>query len=304
MGRAFCTLDVFTADPLSGNPLAVVLDCDGLSTEDMQAVAREFALSETVFVLPPEKAGHSAKVRIFTPTTEIPFAGHPTVGTAILLASRRQHGNGRPEDAIVVLETGIGPVRAGVRLSPGEAGFAEFDVVKLPEEAGTPSHDDRLAAALGLAPNEIGFENHHASRYTAGNPFTFVPVQGLESIGRCSVVAQHWREAFAKDALAMAFVYCRETVHTHASFHARMFAPLVLPGAEDPATGSAAAAFAAVVHRFDGPPDGLHSCLIEQGYEMGRPSAIHLEFEIAGGGLRAVRIGGHAVLVSQGELDI
>jgi trans-2,3-dihydro-3-hydroxyanthranilate isomerase len=195
-------------------------------------------------------------------------------------------------------------VRVGVRLRPGEAGFAEFDAVKLPQEAGAPAPEDRLAAALGLAPNEIGFENHRPTRYTAGLPFTFVPIRDLQAIGGCAVVAQHWRQAFGADGVGMAFAYCRECVHTHASFHARMFAPMVLSSPEDPATGSAAVALAGAIQRFDEPPDGSHSCLIEQGYEMGRPSTIHLEFEIAGGNLRAVRIGGHAVPISTGELSV
>lgn len=303
MARRFCTLDVFTDTAYAGNPLAVVLDSEGLDDAAMQAIAREFALSETVFVLPAEMPAHTAKLRIFTPTREIPFAGHPTVGTAVLLAARKFASAERAKDAIVVFEEGIGLVRVGVRLRPDGAGFAEFDAVKLPQEAGEAAPDDRLAAALGLAPNEIGFENHRPSRYSAGNPFTFVPVRGLSAIGRCAVVSQHWSEAFGGDGIAAAFVYCRETVHTHASLHARMFAPLLLANPEDPATGSAAAALPGVIRRFDEPPDGLHKCLIEQGYEMGRESNIQLEFEIAGGELRAVRIGGHAVPVMRGELE-
>lgn len=303
MPRAYCILDVFTEEPLVGNPLAVVLDAAGLTGDTMQALAREFGLSETVFVLPPDNAAHSARIRIFTPQAEIPFAGHPTVGTAVLLAQRKFGATGRPEDAIIVLEEGIGPVRVGVRLRPGRPGFAEFDAVSLPQELGPTPPVDRLAAALGLAPNEIGFENHRPTRFSAGMPFTFVPVRGLSAIAGCTVVAQHWREAFGADAPAAAFAYCRECVHTHSSFHARMFAPLMLANPEDPATGSAAAALAGVIKRFDDPPDGSHICLIEQGYEMGRPSAIHLEFEVAGGELRAVRIGGHAVLVMQGSIE-
>lgn len=304
MGRAFRTLDVFTDKAFAGNPLAVVLDAEGLTTEAMQAIAREFALSETVFVLPAEKPAHTAKARIFTPTTEIPFAGHPTVGTAVLLASEKFGPLEREEDAIIVLEEGIGPVRIGVKLRPGEAGFAEFDAVGLPKEDGEPAPDDRLAAALGLAPNEIGFENHKPTRFSPGLPYTFVPVQGLEAMDRASVVARHWPEGFGSDGYGMAFIYCRETVHTDSWFHARMFAPMMLASPEDPATGSAAVALAGVIHRFDRPPDGLHSGVIEQGYEMGRPSSISLEVEIDGGKLRRVRIGGQAVEVTRGELTV
>ncbi len=302
LGRSFRTLDVFTDKAFAGNPLAVVLDAEGLTKDEMQAIAREFGLSETVFVLPAEKPAHTAKVRIFTPATEVPFAGHPTVGTAVLLATEKFGALDQEEDAIIVLEEGVGPVRIGVKLRPGEAGFAEFDAVGLPEDDGAPAPDDRLAAALGLAPNEIGFENHKPTRFSSGLPFTFVPVHGLEAIGRATVVARHWPEAFGGDGYGMAFVYCRETVHNDAWLHARMFAPMMLAAPEDPATGSAAVALAGVIHRFDRPPDGLHAGVIEQGYEMGRPSAISLELEIDRGRLHRVRIGGQAIEVTRGEL--
>lgn len=301
MTRAFHTFDVFTDTRFAGNPLAVVQDAAGLDAEDMQRIAREFNLSETVFVLPPENQMHSAKVRIFTPGRELPFAGHPTVGTAILLALQKAGGSDREEDLIIVLEEGVGPVRAGVRLRPGEAPFAEFDVPVLPEESGEAAPDDRLAAALGLAPNDIGFENHAATRYSSGVPYTFVPVRDLDAIARATPQVQHWREAFGIHDFPNAFLYCRQTIHNNAAFHARMFAP-AMGIAEDPATGSAAAAFAGVIARFDDPPDGLHSAVIEQGYEMGRPSNIFQELEIEAGKIAKVRIGGYAVAVMEGTL--
>src|SRR5262249_5384254 len=158
MRLAYHVLDVFTNQRFGGNPLAVVLDADGLPPVRMQTIAREFNLSETVFVAKPENAAHSARVRIFTPTVEVPFAGHPTVGTAALLAvlkSSAPTGNG---DALIVLEEEVGPVRVGVRLRAGAAPFAEFDAPRLPQESGALPPADRLAAALGLIPAEIGFE--------------------------------------------------------------------------------------------------------------------------------------------------
>ena len=302
MTRAFHTLDVFTDTRFAGNPLAVVLDAAGLDVEDMQRIAREFNLSETVFVLPPENEAHSARVRIFTPGRELPFAGHPTVGTAILLAMQKMGGeSAREEDCIIVLEEGVGPVRAGVRLRPGEPPFAEFDVPVLPEEVGDAAPNDRMAVALGLAPADIGFENHAASQFSSGVRFTFVPVRDLDAIARATPQIQHWREAFSDTDHPNAFIYCRQTVHKEAAFHARMFAPLMgIP--EDPATGAAAAAFAGVVNKFDTPPEGNYSGIIEQGYEMGRPSKIFQELEIEAGKLVKVRIGGHAVAVMEGTL--
>lgn len=301
MAREFHTLDVFTDTVFAGNPLAVFPDGAGLSEEEMQRIAREFNLSETVFVLPPDMSSHTAKLRIFTPGRELPFAGHPTVGTAILLALQKFAGQGDDQDAIFVLEEGVGPVRVAVRLKKGEAAFAEFDVPVLPEEGGAVAPKDRLAPALGLAPNEIGFENHVPTIFSAGVPFTFVPVRDLEVIGRAMPVVQYWDEAFGDSDAPHAFLYCRETIHKDAIFHARMFAPLMGIN-EDPATGAAASAFAGVITRFDDPPDGSHSGFIEQGYEMGRASDIYLDLEIDGGNLKKVRIGGNAVPLTKGSL--
>ena len=302
MARTFHTLDVFTRTAFTGNPLAVVPDGSGLDDEQMQRIAREFNLSETVFVLPPENPAHSAKVRIFTPARELPFAGHPTVGTAILLATMKFGDIDSEKDALLVLEEEIGPVRVAVRAKPGEAAFAEFDVPGLPRETGKAAPADKIAPALGLAPNEIGFENHVPARYSAGVEFTFVPVRDLEIIGRAMPVTQHWAAAFGEGDHPNAFLYCRQTIHRDATFHARMFAPMMgIP--EDPATGGAAAAFAGVIARFDNPPKGLHSGIIEQGYEMGRASNMYYELEVDGGSLKKIRIGGHAVIVSQGTIE-
>ena len=302
MGRTFHILDVFSNTPYAGNPLAVVLDAEGLDGAAMQLIAREFNLSETVFVLPPDNPVHSARLRIFTRFTELPFAGHPTIGTAVLLAQQKSANAAREEDALIVLEEGIGIIRVGVRMRPGEAAFAEFDAAKLPEALNAPPPVDRLAAALGLAPNEIGFENHRPTRFLAGLAFTYVPIQGLAAIERIEIHPQHWKDAFWDGDLNAAYVYCRQCVHTHSHFHARMFLPGLF-GSEDAATGSAAAAFAGVIRQFDDPPDGIHTGLIEQGYEMGRPSEISLELDILGGALRTVRIGGRAVRVMTGELE-
>jgi trans-2,3-dihydro-3-hydroxyanthranilate isomerase len=301
MRLAFHTLDVFTDKRFSGNPLAVVLGADGVDAKAMQAIAREFSLPETVFVLEPQNRAHTARVRIFTPGRELPFAGHPTVGTAVLLSELRTPLGDGQGDALVVLEQAIGIVRVGVRRRRGAAGFAEFDAPKAPEDLGPTPPPDSLAAALGLIPAEIGFENHRPTRYTAGNPFIFIPVASLDAMAKARVAAAHWETAM-KDDIGV-FLYCRQTVHTTSAFHARMFAPH--NGiAEDPATGSAAAAFAGVVHRFDELPDGAHRRVIEQGFEMGRPSLMELSMDVEGGRLQVVRIGGHAVRVTEGAIEV
>lgn len=292
MPRRYHILDVFTDMPFAGNPLAVVHDTDGLDSAAMQAIAREFNLSETVFVLAPENPVHLARLRIFTPQRELPFAGHPTVGTAILLAALRGTGTG-----IVVLEEEIGPVRVGVTLS-GKRSFAEFDIPKMPERIDRPVDLEMAAAALGLLPAEIGFENHRPSRWTAGVEFPFLPLRGLEVMGKCRVERRAFDEAFGPAV----YLYCRETVSRDSDFHVRMFAP-GFGIDEDPATGGAAAALAGVVMTFDQPTAGTHRYRLEQGLEMGRPSLIELELVVEGG-LEVVRIGGSAVVVAEGALQV
>jgi len=299
----FHTLDVFTDKRFGGNPLAVVHDADALDAGAMQTIAREFNLSETVFVLKPENSAHTARIRIFTPAVELPFAGHPTVGTAALLAELRNPAGAGEREAIVVLEEKVGPVRVGVRVRDGAPALAEFDAPRLPEEQGMPPDTERLAGALGLMPSEIGFENHRPTRFTAANAFVFVPVSTLEAMAKAHVSASHWSAAFADQGAVGTFLYTRQVVHTTSAFHARMFAP-DHGVAEDPATGSAAAAFAGVVQRFDQPTDGTHRRIIEQGLEMGRPSFITLSLVMNGDRLTAVRIGGHAVRVSQGTIEL
>ncbi len=298
MERRYALLNVFTAGPRGGNPLAVVTDTEGLTGEAMQAVAAKLGLSETVFLFPPQNRAHNAAFRIFTPSAELPFAGHPTVGTAIYVVQERVWRQaGGTYDALVVLEAKGGILRVAVR--PGDlAPFAEFDAPQLPQDAGLAAPGDRLAAALGLAPTEIGFENFKPCCLSTGVPFTFVPVKDLAAIGRARVVEQYWAQAFGEGTAAAAYLYCRETVQHKAAFHARCFAPgMGIP--EDPATGSAAAAFAGVINRFDGPPEGTYNGMIEQGVEMDQPSEVYIEFEVRNRQVRVVRIGGHAVFIRE-----
>jgi trans-2,3-dihydro-3-hydroxyanthranilate isomerase len=302
MARNFAIYDVFTDKALSGNGLAVVFDSEGLDTAQMLAIAREFNQSETVFVAPAVHAAHSASLRIFTPNEEMPFAGHPTVGTAIAITEHR-FGDSKDVDAVVVLEEKIGPVRCGVVRKPS-GWFAEFDVPKLPVQMPLEVDTALLAAALDLDPQDVGFENHVPSLWSAGVAYCCVPVRDLDAAARARATG-NLKELLPKDAngrTACPYVYCRETQHHEASFHARMFAPWNgIP--EDPATGSAAAAFIGAVHHFDQPHGTSWGGLIEQGVEMGRPSLIALELELGGdGALTSARIGGHAVKTAEGLL--
>ncbi len=303
MALDFHTLDVFTDRTFSGNPLAVVLDADGLDGGHMQTIAREFNLSETVFVLEPDNPSHSAKIRIFTPEMEVPFAGHPTIGTAALLAEQRSQGPGVGQDALVILEEQIGPIRVGVRANKSGATFAEFDAPALPVHTGTLAPDDTIAAALQLIPSEIGFANHRPIRFSAGNGYAFIPVASGDALAKAGPDLRHWDKAFGNQDLIGAYLYTRDTAHTRSAFQTRMFAPeFGIP--EDPATGSAAVAFAGVIHAFDAPPDGMHRRTLEQGYQMNRESEITLTLGIEARKLSLVRIGGSVVKVSCGQLAV
>lgn len=298
MSRRFYTLDVFAKDALSGNPLAVVVEAEGLDAAQMQRIAREFNLSETVFVLPARNAINTARVRIFTPAAELPFAGHPTVGTAVLLASLRAPEHAGGADLSVVLEEEVGDVRCTVRLARTGASYAYFNLPRLPEMIGE-ADATALAAALSLEAGEIGFDAHKPRVYSAGTPFCFVPVASAAAIARARPRADLLASAVAGGRGA--FLYTRETNDPDNAVHARMFgAGIGL--AEDPATGAACAAFAGVAMEFERAEDGLHTLVIEQGYEMGRPSLITLGLDVSGGKLVAATIGGHAVRVSEGSL--
>ena len=299
--RRFFTLDVFTETPLAGNPLAVVLDSKGLDQRRMQAIASEFNLSETVFVFEPRNPVNTARLRIFTPGRELPFAGHPTIGAAALIAQVREAAFLKTQDLVVVLEEAISDVVCRVRHRKGRTLAADFDLPKLPERLADPpaSWGAEIAAGVGLTEAEIGFDGHVPSLFSAGLPFLFVPVRSLAALGRAKARDVFWNV----DGGPATFLYTRETVEPDSAFHARMFAP-AWGVAEDPATGSAAAAFAGVVLAHDAPADGEHVLVIEQGYEMGRPSRITLGLEIETGLLRAASIGGPAVIVSNGALDL
>jgi len=302
--RRYLMYDVFTNAALAGNPLAIVLDGEDLDSEQMQRIAGEFNLSETVFLAPPRNPVHTKRARIFTPLHELPFAGHPTVGTAIALAELTRTGEQDDHSALIMLEEEIGPVRCAVSFSANEV-FGEFDLPRLPAKVPVDILPESMAAALGLAPHEIGFENHTVSIWSAGVPFVCVPVANLDAIARAMVDPHLWQELMpdVNGIRPNVYVYCRETVNHDSAFHARMFAQ-GLGIAEDPATGSAAAAFAGAIVESDLPMDGTHRFWIEQGIEMGRPSRIRLEVEVAGGEIRGARIGGGAIKVAEGTLFV
>lgn len=297
MRRRFTTLDVFTNQRFAGNPLAVVQDAEGLDTAAMQAIAREFNLPETVFVLPASKPAHRARLRIFTPAMELPFAGHPTVGTAVLLGL-----NEGVSDCELIFEEQIGPVQCRFTRAADGLGKGAFDMPVLPEYLGEAGNAAALATALSLTPDDLGGEGFEPGRWKAGNAFTMIPVRGLEAIGRARTDLSRWAAAFGEDGARNMFLFCSETEDPGHAFHARMFAP-DMGIAEDPATGSAVAAFAGLVAKFAGLPDGEHALVIEQGYEMGRPSLINLTVRLQDGALASASIAGDAIVIGEGTIE-
>ena len=304
MPRRYAIYDVFTDTKLAGNPLAVVFDADGLDDATMQRIAGEFNLSETVFVKVPENPAHTARLRIFTPGRELPFAGHPTVGAAIAIAESVEDGSA-PRDQVSVLEENVGPVRCAVKLGDRNAAFAEFDVPRKSARLDATFDRQALADAFSLKPAQIGFENHVPSLWSAGVAFVMIPVHDLAAASAVDFDPMLWERCapFAEGRLTSAYLYCRGGVNHNAKFHARMFAP-DMGIAEDPATGAAVAAMSGAIHFFDKLVDGHHPFLIEQGVEMGRPSHIHLHLDVSGGAIAGARIGGEAVRIASGTLDL
>jgi trans-2,3-dihydro-3-hydroxyanthranilate isomerase len=297
---AYRLLDVFTDRPLAGNPLAVVLDAEGLSDAAMQAIAREFNLSETVFLLPPRDPAHVARLRIFTPALELPFAGHPTVGAACLIAHLRAPDM-LAQGLRLVLEEKIGPVVCDVSSSRGLL-RAEFIAPRLPELGLAPDDRAGLAAALGLAAEEIGFDAHRPIVASAGLPFGFIPLASLAALNRVAPGFAALGAIFGLTHPAI-FLYARETENPAHHVQVRVFVPGLGAG-EDPATGSAACAFAAVAQKFEQPEEGEHVLFIEQGFAMGRPSLISLRMAVERGGLTQVAVGGASVIVGGGALTL
>lgn len=303
MKLEFHTLDVFTGTKFCGNPLAVVLGADGLTTAQMQTITKEFNLSETTFVMKPENPSNTAKVRIFFPGGEMPFAGHPTLGTAILLAEMKNKPGCSFETEIrLELKAGLTPVRIS-RIADRCSGIFTAPVVPFMVDLPLPSVGD-VAKALNLDVGDIGFEGHSLAAIEGGPRFFYVPVKTRAALEKSSVREPFWSDMLRPlSGIDAAYVYTRGGNGPKTSFRARMYAPGGgIP--EDPATGSATALLAAQLVKAEGLNNGRHVWNLEQGYEMGRPSDLRLEADINKGKLSTVRVGGQAVRVMSGEIEI
>jgi trans-2,3-dihydro-3-hydroxyanthranilate isomerase len=300
----FYQIDVFTRRPLAGNALAVFPDADGLTAPQMQALAREMNLSETTFVLPSGTA--TRRVRFFTPTAEIPLAGHPTVGTWWTLAELDRLDLPADGNGTVTQETGAGVLPVHIRMAGGQP--AEVTMVQAYPQFG-PTVDDvgALAEALGGRPDLIASQPRSQVVSTA-LPQLMVPVASLEALSALPVGGTGGRLAdlLRRYGTDCVMLYTSETTSPDATVHCRMFAP-GLGVAEDPATGSAAGALGAylVHHRAVDTAGGSARVIVEQGIEIGRPSRILVTVAVRrDGAIEEVRVGGEAVTVIEGEVRL
>ena len=300
----FYQLDVFTDIPLAGNPLAVLPNATGLSSDTMQALAREMNLSETAFVTESDKA--TRRVRFFTPAAEIPLAGHPTIGTWWLLAELGDLDLPQDGSARITQETGAGILPVDIRLVDGKP--TDVSMTQPTPDFGIHfTERERLGAELGGDRSTIG-ETPTSQVVATALPQLMIPIASLEILqslpsgGTGASLSRLLRELDTDCAMC----YSLDTVDPDATVHCRMFAPgFGVP--EDPATGSAAGALACylVWHGIVPPHDGVATVVVEQGLEIGRPSRIHAEISVGNGGeITDVRVGGHAVTIIEGEVSL
>ena len=293
----FVTCDVFTDRPFAGNPLAIVEEAGALSTAQMQTIAREFNLSETIFVMPPRDPAHTARVRIFFPTAEIPFAGHPTIGCAIHLALKSAPPGDFSTTITLEEEAGLVPVRV---IRAGEHISAELTAPVIPfaTDVSVPPKE-MLAGMLGLAASDIGFDRHLPGVFEGGPRFLYVPVGDAAALSRARVSEPQWSQAMQMAKVDSAYLY----TPFDGGFSARMFSPTAgIP--EDPATGSASAILAAQLLAAEVLSPGTTEISLRQGHDMGRPSQISVSIDYDGSALTAVRVADSMVPISTGQIAI
>jgi trans-2,3-dihydro-3-hydroxyanthranilate isomerase len=301
---SYVTVDVFTSERFAGNQLAVIPDAHGLSDDQMQAIATEFGYSEVTFVLPPEDPVNTARVRIFTPTTEVPFAGHPNVGTAFVLG-RQQDIFGKATGSKLRFEEKAGLVEVTLLGENGIVTGARI-VAPQPLAAGPGIDAETIAACASLEPEALSDRNHAPVRISVGLPFAVAEIAGGEALSKARPNVSAFHEAnvrypLAEDTFSL-FLYAR-TRERPWRIRARMFAPLdnVI---EDPATGSASAALGAYLVSLLPNADAEIELTIEQGVEMGRRSLITVGVTKTNGALREVSVSGACVTAMRGSIEI
>jgi trans-2,3-dihydro-3-hydroxyanthranilate isomerase len=300
MQRRYVTVDVFTDRPFGGNPLAVVLDAEGLSTEEMQAIAREFNYSETTFVLPPRDAAHDAEVRIFTVNSEIPFAGHPNVGTAYVLATRAKSPPAR-----LLFEEKAGLVPVEILSEGGKVLSAELTAPQ-PLQRSTQRSAEQAAACLSLSAADVRTDRHAPHVISVGLPFLAVELASREALRKAKPNADAFAKTFPIDESDAVYFYTRDLPDSEkpCDVQARMFHPGASGLSEDPATGSATAAAAALLAELDGTADGELKLRIGQGVDLGRPSLLLTRVVKQGGEVISVHVGGGCAPMMEGMFEL
>ncbi len=292
--------DVFTDRAFTGNQLAVLPEAAGLSTDEMQSIAKEMAFSETTFVLPAEAAGTDARVRIFTPGRELPMAGHPTIGTTYALA---QEGRLTPKQQAVILGLGVGPTRVRLEWESSRLRFA-WMAQAIPEFGAVPTDMGGLARALGLPTTHLRTDTLRPQVLSSGVPFLFVPLVSRQAVDAIVVDATALHSFFAAAGTGDlgVFAFSLEGTSDSAAVYSRMFAPS-LGVAEDAATGSASGPLGAYLLHYGAVTAKQAARLLNlQGVKMGRPSEIHIRIGTSDGRIVDVSVGGQAVLVAEGSL--
>ena len=299
MPYRYHTTDVFTTSPFGGNPLAVLPDARGLTDEQMISIAREFNYSESVFVFPPVNAANTRRVRIFTPGAELPFAGHPTVGTAFVLAATGEIELTGDETRII-FEEGVGPVGVLIKSDMGKPYFAQLTAAKIPAMINDKYDAGTLADIISLSVEDLATGTLAIEAWSAGVPFLFVPVKSREALARSRVRMDAWERTLKDSVAPEIFVFAIEDDDV---IRARMFAP-TLGISEDPATGGAVAAFGGYIAKRSTARDGMLRYSVHQGVEMGRPSLLEAGADKRDGVVVATRVGGASVLVSEGLIEV
>ena len=298
----YLTADVFTDQPFGGNQLAVFPDASGIPEHRLQDVAREFNFSETTFVYPPSDQAHTRRVRIFTPGNELPFAGHPTVGTAHVLADIGEIVLSG-DSTRIVLEELVGPVPVTISAEHGRPTYCALSVVKLPEEGPPAPPREALARALSLETSDLLDGDWEPRGWTCGVPYLFVPVRDRAAVARSRINGEAWDRTLPGTWAPEIVLFAREGERAGSDLHGRMYAP-GFGISEDPATGSAAAAMAGYLAKRDSRRDGTLRWRLEQGFEMKRPSILDIEADVSRGEITGVRVGGETVLVCEGTMRI
>lgn len=296
MLRRYTTVDVFTDRAFSGNPLAVVHDAKGLSTAQMQAIATEFNYSETTFVLPPRDGGHDAEVRIFTVGAEIPFAGHPNVGTAFVLAAQAKEP---PARLTFAEKAGLVPIE--ILTDQGKVIGAELCAPQALKRLSEVDPEE-VAACLSLSAADIRTDRHAPHIISVGLPFLAVEIASREALRRARPNADAFARTFPLDGSDAVYLYTSDVrdPETPCDIQARMFHPGISGLAEDPATGSATVALAALQAELDGAQDGELRLRFGQGFDMGRPSRLSTRVRKRDGKIISAHVGGRCAPVMQG----